>query len=236
MKFKRDHHQRIAQILSLLDAEYLRENACWFGGGTAIVLQHNEYRESLDIDFLVSSREGYRELRSKLTGENGVLALMPSDQIIVTQARDVRADQYGIRTSLVVNDSAIKFEIVLEARIEFESPPRMQRIGGISTLSQTDLIASKLLANSDRGTDNSTFSRDLLDIAMAMPDKVTFKKALEKSQAAYGDAILSSMTTAMDHLTDTEGRLDRCLRALKFSVPKAVVWKNLLSIRKQLVD
>ncbi|MBM3349738.1 MAG: nucleotidyl transferase AbiEii/AbiGii toxin family protein, partial [Betaproteobacteria bacterium] len=27
---------------------------CFFGGGTAITLRHGEYRESVDIDFLIS--------------------------------------------------------------------------------------------------------------------------------------------------------------------------------------
>lgn len=36
--FERAHHQRIAQILSLLDSDLLRAHRCYFGGGTAIAL------------------------------------------------------------------------------------------------------------------------------------------------------------------------------------------------------
>ncbi|MCW2313780.1 nucleotidyl transferase AbiEii/AbiGii toxin family protein [Rhodoferax antarcticus] len=52
--FERPHHQRIAQVLYALDAQLLRDKHCLFGGGTAIALRYGEYRESVDIDFLVS--------------------------------------------------------------------------------------------------------------------------------------------------------------------------------------
>lgn len=56
--FERPHHQRIAQVLRALNAPLLRENQCLFGGGTAIALRYGEYRESVDIDFLVSGVAG----------------------------------------------------------------------------------------------------------------------------------------------------------------------------------
>ena len=52
--FERPHHQRIAHVLAALDADALRQHACLFGGGTCIALRYGEYRESVDIDFLVS--------------------------------------------------------------------------------------------------------------------------------------------------------------------------------------
>jgi hypothetical protein len=33
-------------VLQSLNAELLRTHRCYFGGGTAIVLRHGEYRES----------------------------------------------------------------------------------------------------------------------------------------------------------------------------------------------
>jgi hypothetical protein len=39
---------------------------CYFGGGTAMALRYGEYRESVDIDFLVSDLAGYREMRQLL--------------------------------------------------------------------------------------------------------------------------------------------------------------------------
>ena len=61
--FDRLHHQAIAQVLHALDGDQLRKHDCLFGGGTVIAMRYGEYRESIDIDFLVSSAAGYRELR-----------------------------------------------------------------------------------------------------------------------------------------------------------------------------
>lgn len=72
--YERAHHQRIAQILSSLDPALLREHKCLFGGGTAITLRYGEYRESVDMDFLVSDLTCYRELRQMLTGNGDELA------------------------------------------------------------------------------------------------------------------------------------------------------------------
>lgn len=72
MTFIRPHHQKIASILQVLNADVLRQHQCYFAGGTAIALLYGEYRESVDIDFLVSSREGYRALRSLLIAENHI--------------------------------------------------------------------------------------------------------------------------------------------------------------------
>ena len=65
--FERPHHRRIADILLSLDPMLLVSRGCLFGGGTAIALRWGEFRESVDIDFLVSDQAGYRELRQMLT-------------------------------------------------------------------------------------------------------------------------------------------------------------------------
>lgn len=89
--FKRPHHQRIAQVLNALNAPLLRENNCLFGGGTAIALRYGEYRESVDIDFLVSDIASYRNLRQLLTGPVGIAAIVRDDAEPLTQSRDIRA-------------------------------------------------------------------------------------------------------------------------------------------------
>ena len=62
--FDLPHHQRIAQLLRGLDGVFLEKAHCYFGGGTAIALALGEYRESVDIDFLCASTDGYRVLRA----------------------------------------------------------------------------------------------------------------------------------------------------------------------------
>jgi hypothetical protein len=93
--FERAHHRRVATILDALDGALLERHRCYFGGGTAIVLRYGEYRESVGIDFLVSDIAGYRELRQLVSGAQGISALARRD---LRQLREVRVDQYGIRT------------------------------------------------------------------------------------------------------------------------------------------
>ena len=145
--FERPHHQRIAHVLSALNGPLLRQNNCLFGGGTAIVLKYGEYRESVDIDFLVSDVNSYRALRQLLTGPLGIGAMAREGEPVLTQAREFRADQYGIRTMLLVADQKIKFEIILEGRIELATPTAQDEVCGIATLTPLDLATSKLLAN-----------------------------------------------------------------------------------------
>lgn len=90
--FERPHHNRIAQVRHALNAPLLRESNCLFGGGTVIALRHGEYRESVDIDFLVSDIGSYRGLRQLLNGQGGIQAIVREGGLPLTQVRDVRAD------------------------------------------------------------------------------------------------------------------------------------------------
>lgn len=44
--YKRAHHQHVFKLLQALDGALLEQTECYFGGGTAIVLSLDEYRES----------------------------------------------------------------------------------------------------------------------------------------------------------------------------------------------
>ncbi len=218
-------------MLEALDAQILEDNACLFGGGTAIALRYGEYRESLDIDFLVSEVAGYRALRQRVVA-GGVRALA-RPKASLTQAREVRADQYGVRTLLAVRGAEVKLEIVLEGRISL-APPE-DRICGVATLTALDMAASKLLALSDRWADDSVHSRDLIDLAMMNVDKDTLRRAIDKAAGAYGASIERDLGKAIDALRRRPGRLDACMRALQMvtpppglvPVPPAVLWKHI---------
>ncbi len=171
--FEREHHRRIAPNLGALDATLLAADACLFGGGNAMALRYGEYRESADISFLVSSVAGYRHLRQRLTGPDGMRAIEktaatatanPGHALTLTQVREMRADQYGIRTLLRVDDIDIKFEIVLQARDANEAPGADDRLCGVAALAPLDMAASKLLAHCHRWRDDAVLSRDLIDL------------------------------------------------------------------------
>lgn len=55
----------------------LEAHHCLFGGGTAMALRYGEYRESVDIGFMVSHLAGYRALRQALTDAAGARSLAP---------------------------------------------------------------------------------------------------------------------------------------------------------------
>ena len=228
--FEREHHRRVATVLAALDADLLASNACWFGGGTAMSLRYGEYRESVDIDFLVSDLEGYRTLRQRLAGPEGMRAIVRAGMSL-DQAREVRADQYGVRTMLLVDGVQIKFEIVLEGRITLEPPGLHDRICGIATLTPLDMAASKLLANADRWRDDAVRSRDLIDLAMMAPPKKLLKLAIAKAKNAYGDSVETALSKAMQDLRDRPHRLDDCMKAMRItSVPKALLWKRIKAL------
>jgi hypothetical protein len=228
--FEREHHRRIASILEALDAAYLKANACLFGGGTAMALRYGEYRESVDIDFLVSNVDGYRQLRQRLTGPDGVQAITKPGSAL-NQVREMRADQYGIRTLLRVDDIDIKFEIVLEGRIVFEAPGADDQLCGVATLTPLDMVTSKLLANSDRWRDDAALSRDLIDLAMMAPPKKLLQQAMAKAKGAYGDSVETDLTKAIQDLRERPHRLDHCMQAMRLNtVSKAVLWTRIRAL------
>lgn len=228
--FERPHHRRIAAILHALDADLLIDHACLFGGGTALALAYGEYRESVDIDFLVSDQAGYRALRQRLTGPKGIQSIARSEGLLLA-ARPVRADQYGIRTMLQSEDTVVKFEIVSEGRISLELAEAVERVCGVVTLAPVDQVASKLLANSDRWADESVTSRDLIDLAMMAPGRALFRRGAAKAAAAYGTSIATDLGRAIEALRQRPHRLDRCMEAMRMStVPKALLWKRIKAL------
>lgn len=232
--FERSHHRCIARVLEALDAERLRARRCWFGGGTAIALRHGEYRESVDIDFLVADADGYRQLRQEIAGPGNLDALIRDGASSIALARDVRADQYGIRTALDVDGARIKFEIVREARIALDLPGRSDVVCGVATLTTTDLAASKLLANADRWRDDSTFSRDAIDLAMMDLPPRRLHPAVDKAAHAYGDPAVDDMLRALESLRQRPGHLQRCIGALSMSMPAAALQQRLRALRRRL--
>jgi len=236
MNLKRPHHQRIAQVLSALDGPLLKEHNCLFGGGTAIALMYGEYRESVDMDFMISELSSYQKLRSLLRSEKGIAAIMTAKSPNVTQMTDIRADQYGIRTKLEVAGQPIKFEIVLEGRIKLSDSGINDEILGIATLTKIDMAASKLLANSDRWADASVHSRDVIDLAIISLKKPLLKKAIEKAQAAYGQAILMDVGKAINQLQERDGWLESCMTAMEITMPRAILWQSISKLRQDLLS
>lgn len=233
--YDRPHHQRIAHVLESLDGGLLRDHACWFGGGTAISLRLGEFRESVDIDFLVSDGAGYRELRQRLRAATSLAALTRPGVAPLPLTRELRMDQYGLRGFVDIGLKPIKFEIVHEGRVEFAYPSVADEVCGVATLGWNDLAASKLLANADRWRDDSAFSRDAIDLAFMdlPPRKLT--PALDKAFAAYGPSVATDLEKALVALRLRKGWLARCVAALSIREPPAAVQQKLRRLERRLV-
>jgi hypothetical protein len=131
----------------------------------------------------------------------------------VELARDVRMDRDGIRTFLVVDGVRLKFEIVFEGRIDLagDVDPRL----GVPTLRPEHAVAEKLLANADRGLDESTLARDLIDLAFAAANfgRETFDDGLALAASTYGTAVRRYLAASLDAFK-SRTRASQCVKSL----------------------
>ena len=207
--FRRPHHRAIRLALRALDADFLLRAGCFFGGGTRLALALGEYRESRDIGFLCSRRSGVRALRETASNRSlGAVLRKPLELV-----RDVRMDRDGIRTFLLVNGTRLKFEIVFEARIDLDG--ELDANLGVPVLRPERAVAEKLLANADRGLDESTLARDLIDLAFAAVafGRPTFDAGLTLAEGAYGDAVRRYLTASLDAFKN-RARAAHCIKSL----------------------
>lgn len=225
--FSRPHHQRIARVLETLDTDVMRAHRCYFGGGTAIVLGHGEYRESADIDLMTDTVHGYRELRN-LVNTKGINALFTSPPKL---RREVRIDQYRIYCALDVDGLPIKFELLHEVRLTLDTPQPTTDICEVPTLVPDDLVATKLMANSDRWAADDVFSRDVIDLAMLLPSGAVPDAARQKALAAYGKSVERDLKKAVAALLAREGRLERCMHEMSMTLPPDVLRQRLSALK-----
>ena len=209
-KFRRAHHRLIADLLRSIDSEFLLSAGCFFGGGTQLAMSLGEYRESRDIDFLCSRRAGFRALRETVTNRSlGAVFRAPPKL-----ARDVRTDRDGIRTFLVADGVRLKFEILFESRIDLAGSVDRRLV--VPVLEPEHAVAEKLLANADRGLDESTLSRDLVDLAFAVVSygKPTLDAGIGIAEQAYGTAVRHYLGSSLRMFQEQRSRATACLKSL----------------------
>ncbi|WP_333713065.1 nucleotidyl transferase AbiEii/AbiGii toxin family protein [Yoonia sp.] len=212
--FKRRHHQVILNVLRSLDGDLMEKAKCYFGGGTAIVLSLDEYRESVDIDFLCADQEGYRNLRTALAGKPNLDPILRPATALEC-VREVRSDQYGLRTIVRSQGVNIRFEIVREARTELRGviDPRY----GLPVLDRPYMYAEKLLANSDRWYAPDVASRDIIDLSVMISRWGDVPgKAWDVAQAAYGTKVREDFDKAVEKIRHPE-YLESCASKLQIA-------------------
>lgn len=173
------------------------------------MLSLGEYRESLDVDFLCATREGYRMVR-EVAWERGLAGFFPGE--VPRALRELRADRYGVRNIVEIDGIPVKLEINHEDRIPLQGA--MKREWGVPVLCATDMYAEKLLANADRYADVSTASRDIIDLAMLIHAWGDIPPAAwDKTRAAYGEAAVSAYHAAVGMVAQGQ-HLAACLRTM----------------------
>ncbi len=211
--YSRTHHVAVDKALAAMDSGFLGHAKCYFGGGTRVVLELKEYRESADIDFLCSDREGYRALRSTITNASlGEITARP-----IPLAREIIADMYGIRTVFDIDGQLVKFEIVNEARIDLSGA--VIKALHVPCLDKPCCFAEKILANEDRWIDESVLSRDIIDLAYMVESwgVEPFSDGLHRAQQAYGDVVLRSVRAAAQRLIDDKTYYKKCVDGLRLA-------------------
>jgi hypothetical protein len=227
--YRRACHRVVAQVLDSLNTKFLAKCACYFGGGTQIALRLDEFRESRDIDFLCSDRAGFRRLRETVT--NVSLGSIVSSSIPL--AREVRADRDGIRTFFSIGTDKIKFEILLEARIDIAGD--VDKTLRVPALDANSMAAEKFLALTDCGMDEATFSRDLIDLAF-LAERYgidALRPGKKMAEAVYGRAVPLALEAGLLVLAKKRSYRAVCVRTLAIE-EEATLDKGLTALKSLL--
>lgn len=216
--FDRKFHRKIITVLDHLNADFLDNCRAYFGGGTLISLRHGEHRLSKDIDFMCPLGQGYRLLRQEVAdkGYNAIFASL--DNIILTS--EIQANQYGVRFPVTVDGTPIKFEIVVEGRIQLGNPDYLSW-SSVPCLNETDSFAEKLLANSDRWLDASVESRDLIALAVLRLASPIPAEAIAKAENAY--PVIEPLKRAIRNFQQQPDYREECFKSLMVNAPETII-------------
>lgn len=200
-EFKRPRHKLIQAALGQFDAGFLKQNRIYFGGGTRISMELDEYRESVDIDFLCPDKASYRAVRECVDGSSlGQLVVQDFEY-----PRDIRFDRYGVRTFINWQGEKIKLELIScdDYYIEGSDLPGIP----VPVIDHTACFTTKLLANADRGL--SPPFKDILDLLMMqlawgpIPEQ-----ALKAARQQYGHAVDQAYSATLTNLVNNWPKLE----------------------------
>ncbi|MCU7556076.1 nucleotidyl transferase AbiEii/AbiGii toxin family protein [Alteromonas sp. ASW11-19] len=152
------HHAAIKKALSQFNSHYLSENQILFGDGTRIALELDEYRKSIDIDFLCPDKASYRAVRTQVTNNSfGNLVDKP-----FTLPREIRADRDAVRAFINVDDITIKLEFV--SFDDYQLKAACDLMWGVPIINRDSCFVTKILANADRYRTEPR--KDIVDLVM----------------------------------------------------------------------
>ncbi|MBO2670013.1 nucleotidyl transferase AbiEii/AbiGii toxin family protein [Shewanella algae] len=195
-KFHIEHHQIIESALKNFNADFFSQNNIYFGGGTRIALEIDEFRESVDIDFLCPTRDSYRAVREQVT--NVSLGNLVHEEF--RYAREIRADRDAVRTVIDVDGTNIKLEFVSFNEYNLSQEP--QSIFHVPSLSRESCFVTKLLANTDRALKYPY--KDIFDLlAMCRVWGDIPQKAWNISYEFYSEKVVRrELVAALEHMVE----------------------------------
>ena len=221
--FRREQHRKVLALLQVFDSPKLSHCKFLFGGGTRIVLDLEEYRESHDIDFLCSDAEGYAELRFEASTKGYDALLKADSRHGLHFPREMKIDQYGIRFPAEIEGSLIRVELIREARIDL-NPGVRPDWSPVDCMGVSDCYAEKILANSDRWADRQVFSRDLIDLsALCTRLGPVPEEAWSKVERAYKTAGRNDLRKAIKSFAQDDSYRQRCFQGLRIEAPEAIL-------------
>lgn len=177
-------HECIRKILSVVNGTILNKFDIRFTGGTAIALNHVEYRQSDDMDFMVCGKGRFFEFVNILK-LNGLDTIFTNKCISTQKQCRVKWERDALRLFVFGAEESIKMEFFVEDRLE--PGPSVPGIFGIMTNSPKDLVVSKFLALFDRFPSRASKRRDLYDLLAlsTLVDERTFDLAMSAAEAIY---------------------------------------------------
>lgn len=221
--FRREQHRKVLSLLLAFNSEILSRCRFFFGGGTRIVLDLDEYRESHDIDFLCADAEGYAELRFEAATKGYGALFKPDSRGSLHLPREMKIDQYGIRFPVEMAGDTIRVELIREARIDLERGTRPDW-SPVDCLTIPDCYAEKVLANSDRWADRQFLSRDLIDLAALRSQLGPIpEEAWGKVERAYKTAGRDDLLKAIAAFKGDDSYRQRCFQGLHLDDPARVL-------------
>jgi len=184
----------IASALTKFNADFFRRNNISFGGGSRIALEIDEYRESVDIDFICPDKDSYRAVREQVTGVS--LGELVSEEF--EYLKEIRTDRYAVRTFIRIDDTNIKLEIIScdEYRLSSDNNPELFPL---PYLSRESCFITKLLANADRALIPPY--KDIFDlVAMYIKWGDIPRCAWEEAERQLGSVAKRELIKALRHI------------------------------------
>lgn len=227
-KYKLPHHQLIEQCLENFNKKFLEKNHILFGGGTRISLEIDEYRESIDIDFLCQDKSSYRAVREQVTN-------LTLGELVIkdfTYAREIRSSRDSVITLLDCSGEKIKLEFVCFDNYEL-TRGEDQSLFPVPYIDHTSCFYTKLLSNADRAL--SPPYKDVLDIvAMVWKWGSIPEEALEHARSHYSTDVDRKLARALEHMVVNKQKYYQASKDMSISTD--MFEKNLFPVAEELLS